>query len=586
MPRKKSKASSSEDEIERIKVKKEESPQLANYQMEKVMPFISQRDFDDIEREFRCCICMDVWTDPCAAHCSHIFCRKCIEQGIKHKKECPLCKLPICTRRDLMTMQSLTNLVESFQIFKRKFERAIELSNSNSNQVTSQAFDNSQTNGYSHEQLNEMFPEPIKEEPKDDEEMLVNNKKKSKIRSSSRNNLYNSENSSSKPPRKALGGKKKARKRKQRSTPSSSSSERRESDTESDVTVVVNIDEEEDEMSQNMRIIDEATDRLMQRPVPDQVEFIEEGVDSKRRKYSLFEEHLKCIEEHVNSPTCMYCLNNELYNLVYKYIPTLNNAPSIGSATELNTQQGEILLTKATPVQSKEKTVKKSPKGRKKIVFCSSCVEGPQKKKMERAAKIIGATIESDFNENVTHLITLLDDNRYARRTLKYCIGIVCGAWIVGMEWIEEILKNNDWIDEEPFSAIGDPNSVVNAPIEARKKGQKNGIGLFKDIRVFFYGQFKKSKNNPPKEDLFRLITFGGGKVLDALPAKKLKSSSRKCPYQNVVVVDSEITKDQVKFIEKESGTRPVVVRWLLDCVSNLSILENDNYFPKFEKNK
>ncbi|XP_045601879.2 E3 ubiquitin-protein ligase RNF8 isoform X2 [Procambarus clarkii] len=50
---------------------------------------------DVLENEFQCPICNELFITAIMLNCSHTFCRYCIDQWKKNKKECPNCRAPI-----------------------------------------------------------------------------------------------------------------------------------------------------------------------------------------------------------------------------------------------------------------------------------------------------------------------------------------------------------------------------------------------------------------------------------------------------------------------------------------------------------
>ena len=64
------------------------------------------------ERELRCPICWDALSAPVRTKCGHLFCEGCIRTSIRVKSECPTCRQPILTHRDLRADTQLAELVE------------------------------------------------------------------------------------------------------------------------------------------------------------------------------------------------------------------------------------------------------------------------------------------------------------------------------------------------------------------------------------------------------------------------------------------------------------------------------------------
>ncbi|KAG7221475.1 hypothetical protein INR49_002450, partial [Caranx melampygus] len=69
------------------------------------------------EEQFRCCICLDVYTDPVSIPCGHNFCLDCIEGfwDMKEQSECPLCKETFRNRPDLRINRGFAGVIEFFK---------------------------------------------------------------------------------------------------------------------------------------------------------------------------------------------------------------------------------------------------------------------------------------------------------------------------------------------------------------------------------------------------------------------------------------------------------------------------------------
>ncbi|XP_030609870.1 nuclear factor 7, ovary-like [Archocentrus centrarchus] len=66
------------------------------------------------EDQFRCCICLDIYTDPVSIPCGHNFCLDCIEGywDTKEKSECPLCKETFKERPELRINRDFSDVIE------------------------------------------------------------------------------------------------------------------------------------------------------------------------------------------------------------------------------------------------------------------------------------------------------------------------------------------------------------------------------------------------------------------------------------------------------------------------------------------
>lgn len=70
-----------------------------------------------LENQFRCCICLDTYTDPVSIPCGHNFCLDCIEDywDTKDKSECPLCKETFKERPELRINRAFSDMIEFFK---------------------------------------------------------------------------------------------------------------------------------------------------------------------------------------------------------------------------------------------------------------------------------------------------------------------------------------------------------------------------------------------------------------------------------------------------------------------------------------
>eukprot|EP00667_Euglena_gracilis_P029880 EG_transcript_40342 len=74
-------------------------------------------DFEDVQqiaKELRCVICMDLFQDPVVTPCNHSFCRPCIEQHLRNSSSCPLCKMHVI-KRGLIAIPVVANIIGVYQ---------------------------------------------------------------------------------------------------------------------------------------------------------------------------------------------------------------------------------------------------------------------------------------------------------------------------------------------------------------------------------------------------------------------------------------------------------------------------------------
>ena len=69
---------------------------------------------DSMQEELTCIICQELFVVAHTLTCSHSFCRSCINEWMKSKKECPICRKPISTKpvRSLVLDNAIDKMVE------------------------------------------------------------------------------------------------------------------------------------------------------------------------------------------------------------------------------------------------------------------------------------------------------------------------------------------------------------------------------------------------------------------------------------------------------------------------------------------
>lgn len=66
----------------------------------------------DLKTNAICVICQDVWTDPQAINCSHIFCTGCLDTlTARQDPKCPLCNATIVFRMKLPQLSCLAETI-------------------------------------------------------------------------------------------------------------------------------------------------------------------------------------------------------------------------------------------------------------------------------------------------------------------------------------------------------------------------------------------------------------------------------------------------------------------------------------------
>ncbi|XP_068670016.1 BRCA1-associated RING domain protein 1-like isoform X2 [Montipora foliosa] len=224
-----------------------------------------------------------------------------------------------------------------------------------------------------------------------------------------------------------------------------------------------------------------------------------------------------------------------------------------------------------------------------------------QKANLQTCAVTLNAEIVNEFSLLVTHIITAANAKGICQRTIKYLNGVLTGKWIVSYDWVVNCLRRKTWVDESPYEVKGTDDAAVDAPKKARINAVKQRPSLFDGCEFFFYGDFHRP--HPAKEDLIQMIKYGGGKILSREPKPRVdetlclptSSKANKVPSQAVpvapvvyhanpesklyrctqyIIYDST-TKKKPRIWDTES-LRTLPLTWLMNCVSNFSILDSE----------
>eukprot|EP01080_Neovahlkampfia_damariscottae_P001147 gene1147-10661_t len=423
-----------------------------------------QKDFDNLEKELRCAICLEIWKDPCTPPCGHIFCKECLELALKSKRLCPLCKIPILRRSSVLSLQSLDNLIEQFHVLMKKFEK------------------------------NEPEPpSPLKQFFKENIDDSILEEK-----------LY------------------------------------------------------EIELSQNG-----ITEHL--KKINKEIE--ENGI------LSLMEEDYKFLNEIISKENVNF--ENEEFQKPEEENEKFELDISEEEEEEINKENKETPKKETLIKETKESNKKRkreiefypSEYKPEEMVIIGTVLSAEQTKLIKSSVKKLGGKFVTKYNEKVTHVITTVDHDNIARRTLKYSSGIVRGNWIVGFQWITDSFKKNQWLKEDDYEVLGD-NVALNGP----RKGREEDLYLFKDVHIYFNGTFESP--NPSLNELILLLKYGGGNQLKSLPTKSFLKN-----HENVfIIVDGERQKNEIDTLKKKTGLNPISFTWLLDSTSHYEIQPIEDY--------
>ncbi|XP_051247662.1 zinc-binding protein A33-like [Dicentrarchus labrax] len=90
------------------------------------------------EEQFRCSICLDVFSHPVTIPCGHNFCKNCITQAweVSGKYQCPICKELLIRRPELRVNTVLSEMADRFRKSAKKKASSVEQKRAKGGDVT------------------------------------------------------------------------------------------------------------------------------------------------------------------------------------------------------------------------------------------------------------------------------------------------------------------------------------------------------------------------------------------------------------------------------------------------------------------
>jgi len=222
-----------------------------------------------------------------------------------------------------------------------------------------------------------------------------------------------------------------------------------------------------------------------------------------------------------------------------------------------------------------------------------------QKKVVEKCAKMLDAKVVEQFSDEVTHVVTAVDNDDLCSRTMKFLLGVITGKWIISYDWILKSLEKHEWLCEEEFEVKGCPGASTGTPSKARINAVKQFPPLFDGCSFYFSGEFHST---PSKAEYLDLIKLGGGIILHREPkaetshplitpsspalmkmisskmldsptvAYHAKPDTAQSHCTQFIIFDSEASPHHKQLSTPIMCTAPST--WILDCISNFELVE------------
>jgi len=179
----------------------------------------------------------------------------------------------------------------------------------------------------------------------------------------------------------------------------------------------------------------------------------------------------------------------------------------------------------------------------------------------------LGGTIAQKYTASVTHIVSTVNTDKLAKRTIKYFYGVVAGKWLLSFDWIIACLKEERWVDERDYEIKGDL-VFLGGPEKGRLRIENNIEGIFVGLNLYIYGNF----SSPSKEDLQSLVEIGGAVILTKPPIPTMDN------LNTFILCDPEISEKESKLIFKSHGLIPISYQWILDSISKYELINVSDY--------
>ena len=179
-------------------------------------------------------------------------------------------------------------------------------------------------------------------------------------------------------------------------------------------------------------------------------------------------------------------------------LPTFKKPPKriVRSMHNLNHRRSSMDFIKPLPSTAEKKGLKKQRKKQRELVL-TSCNSDDHKmvkeviKRLAAGSQTAAVNVSSQVLPSTTHVIC---GNNEGRRTLNMLRAILCGCWIVSLDWVYQCLGQGTWVDEESYEMVSFSAAVKQRRLERDLLPQSN---LFKgkkwqfllDSRLFFWFQ-------------------------------------------------------------------------------------------------
>ncbi|XP_043514474.1 breast cancer type 1 susceptibility protein homolog isoform X1 [Frieseomelitta varia] len=208
---------------------------------------------------------------------------------------------------------------------------------------------------------------------------------------------------------------------------------------------------------------------------------------------------------------------------------------------------------------------------RQRYCFLSSGLTLVEVNQLKKLAKTLpDATYQTQFNENVTHVVVKTNNNNGASKTLKYLQGIAHRKWIVSCQWVLDSLKERRAVNEELYEVV-DCITLEAGPRKSRLR-EKN---LFEGFVFLCIGPYAHLS----VEEYQDLLRATGAIVVDSLYALADQTTRLK-----IILIQEDIYEFQIIEWYKQARAIAVVHEWVVECISQYKLISLYPYLQELSR--
>lgn len=238
-----------------------------------------------------------------------------------------------------------------------------------------------------------------------------------------------------------------------------------------------------------------------------------------------------------------------------------------------------------------------------KIVLMPSSLSEEEREELKRLVTMLGSRIASihtkDFDPQiVTHLIVpcvktsdgILPDKRLCTRTIKYASAVLCGCWVLDIEWVRKCLATKALVNEEDFEAFSDKlvlDPTVSSPLLGRESARSGKKPMLSGRSIYI----KEPLCKLSRSELVIALQCAGATILKSDPLEEKATESKRPISEAAPLVitsydltigasGSAIDNERIAYsvAAKRVGLSVVDQLWFLDSISRWKLEDEGRY--------